>query len=166
MRHLRRDWHEAIQDPDQKTHILPDEPVLIIPASDPDAPMMARVYAAYKHRRGTEAPVVRAYQWWADQMQEYARDHFADEHMRGVSDIDESVLDAPHEVLHPVIGQGEPREVLGAEAPVPMLREIDDEDVRAMLLAAYGPREPMQHPAVVEQSAPKAPAEEQPVETT
>lgn len=100
MRHLRSDY-SGIQDITGQVKILNDEPVFILRAKDPDAAQVVRVWAAYVYNRGGEIALVRAAQWWADEMERYAGEHFETRH---VADVDEKHLQAPHGVMHPTTG--------------------------------------------------------------
>jgi hypothetical protein len=76
MKHLRTDW-QGIQDTTGETSIGDDEPVFIVRAKDPCAPATVRAWAAQAHAAGSDLNLCVRVLQWADEMEAYAREHFA-----------------------------------------------------------------------------------------
>ena len=86
MRHLRTDW-QGIQDGNQYlatvtptvcSSILPDEPVFMVRAKDPVAPLVVLFYAACAGAEGSDPAFCARIRDWAGEMEKYRDDHWGD----------------------------------------------------------------------------------------
>jgi hypothetical protein len=76
VKHLRPDW-QGIQDTTGGTSIHEDEPVFVVRAKDPAAAMTVRFWADLAERVGSDPALCARVRRYADEMEEYALEHFA-----------------------------------------------------------------------------------------
>lgn len=84
MRHLRKDY-DTIQPQPGETSIGVDEPVFVLRAKDPSAPVAVREWARHVHNSGGDPTLVARVVAWADEMEAWRKQNHPD---RTVADVD------------------------------------------------------------------------------